>query len=661
MADLRLGFVCATSRRRIGTIANSLFAALASAGLAFSAAAQESIEQAPEVVVSASRVTLPAKEVGSAVTVITAEDIERRQVRLVSDVLRDVPGLAVNRSGGVGSLTQVRIRGAEANHTLVIIDGIEVNDPSGGSEFDLANLLAADVERVEILRGPQSALYGSDAIGGVINIVTKKGKRGVEAAANGEAGSFRTYQAAASLRGGFEEILNLGFGVTRYKTSGISAADEDNGNDENDAYRNFTANGSVTFKPIGNLEVGAVGRLVRSEAESDDFVGGIGAVDANNETETRQRYGRAYARVTLFDKSDWASWEHIVSAAYTEDKSNNFSNEVLTGEFDGFKTKYDYQTNLFLFAPELAQTVHTLTFLIEREDESVEASSAFVDVDRDISTTSVVGEYRIGAFDRLFLSGSVRRDDNDKLFDDETTFRTTAAYVHHETGTRLHGSYGTGVKNPTIFELFGFAANFTGNPNLRPEESRGWDIGLEQSLFEDRVLVDVTYFDNRIRNLIIGAGNTAINLAGTTKIRGVEVTARARIVDGPDFVGSYTWTLGEDASGTELVRRPKHIASANLNYRFQLFGHRGSVNLGVRYNGEQNDFFFDPSFTRSVVRLDDFTLVNFAATYEVHHKVEIFARVENLLDEDYQEVFTFGAPGIAGFAGLRVEFGPVFK
>ncbi len=626
--------------------------------------AEEAARQLPETVVSASRIPVLSEAVGSAVTVITAEELERRQVRVVSDVLRDVPGLAVSRSGGVGTFTQVRIRGAEANQTLVIIDGVEVNNPAGGSEFDLATLLANDIERIEVLRGPQSALYGSDAIGGVINIITKKGPgRGVEVGASGEYGSFNSYQVSGNAKVGFADVISAALSVARLETDGISAADEDNGNHENDGAENLTINAKVNIKPTDFLELEFSGRRVDSTTEFDGFVGGIGAVDADRTTESEQTYGKAEAKLTLFD----GIWEHIGRATYTREFDENFSNDVETSESKGRKVKVGYQTNVIFETPllgdffeteDVVEAAHALTFAVERENDSVVSTSAFTNVDREVETTSYIGEYRLDLFERLFLSGSVRHDDNDKLFDDTTTFRTTAAYLHEETGTRLHGSYGTGVKNPTIFELFGFAANFVGNPNLDPERSRGWDVGVEQSFFGGDVLVDATYFDNRIEDLILGAGNTAINLDGTTEIHGVELTGRAEVLPGLSLLGAYTYTMTEDPQGNDLVRRAKHIASANANYAFEVFDRRGNVNFGVDYNGPQKDFAFDAAFNRSIVDLDGYLLLNASADFEVLPGVAVFARGENLLNQDYQEVLSFGTPGIAVYAGVRAKLGP---
>ena len=345
----------------------------------------------------------------------------------------------------------------------------------------------------------------------------------------------------------------------------------------------------------------------------------------------------------------------VLRAGINQVKADSFTNNALTFEADGEKARFDYQTNVFFETPSVAEARHSLTFLAEREDESQVTRSAFGGSDLDITNYGYAGEYRVGLWDRLFLSGSARRDDND-IFEDATTFRTTAAYLHNETGTRLHGSYGTGVKNPTLFELFGFGPNFVPNPDLKPEESIGWDIGVEQGFLDDRVSVDVTYFNNRITDLIQGAGNTAINLDGTSKIQGLEVTAEARLAEGLTFTGQYTYTDGQDADGVELVRRARHLASANLAYEF--LDRRAKLDLGIDYNGEQKDFQFSNFFaTRTNVTLDDFVLVNLTASYELIEGLELYGRVENLLDEDYQEVLGFSNPGIGAFIGIRATIG----
>ena len=665
MSGFKKGLGVSLSRKR-GWLPSclALIAALG-CGQAGMAAAQEVTDDAadatvvtqPEVVVSASRVPVATQEVGSAVTVITAEELGQRQVRIVSDVLRDVPGVAVSRTGPVGALTQVRIRGAEGNQTLVVIDGIEVNNPAAFSEFDFANLLNADLERVEVLRGPQSALYGSDAIGGVVNVVSKRPEGGFSFLGRGEGGSFSTGNGLIDAGYGDDDFYAAAT-IDHFTTGGVSVADERNGNTEEDGYENTTmrAKGGVTlFNDM--LELDAVGIRVDSSRDGDPSALVVGAIDGDGGSDTLQYYGLASAKLKLFD----GAWEHIARASLVNvdtDFLDGAGNQTFSTK--GERDKFDYQTNLFFSTPDIADAEHTLTFAAEREREDQRTGGANLN-SVEIVNYGYVGEYRVGLWDRLFLSGSLRYDDNDDLFDNETTYRATAAYLHRETGTRLHGSVGRGVKNPTLFELFGFTPNFTGNPNLEPEKSFGWDAGIEQSFWDDRVLVDVTYFNNEIEDLIAGNGNTAINLEGKNEIQGVEVTAAAEPLQGLRLNIAYTFTDAEDANGDELVRRPKHVASFNANYAFDVYNRPANLNFGVRFSGKQDDTVFlgfGPGQTRTET-LDSFTLVNIGASYEIFDGVSLFARGENLLDDNYQEVFGFGTPGIAGYAGVRVKFGPI--
>ena len=631
-------------------------AAVATAQEAVEDALDETVVTQPEVVVSASRVPVATEEVGSAVTVITAEELEQRQVRIVSDVLRDVPGVAVSRTGPTGAFTQVRIRGAEGNQTLVIIDGIEVNNPAGGSEFDFANLLNSDLARIEVLRGPQSALYGSDAIGGVVNVVSERPEDGFSFLGRGEGGSFNTGSGLMNAGYGGENFYGSAT-IDHFTTGGVSVAEERNGNTEEDGYENTTMRlkGGVTlFDDM--LELEAVGYRVDSTRDGDASALIVGAVDSDDTSDTLQHFGLASAKLKLFD----GAWEHIARASFVHVDTDFFDgNDNQTFSSNGEKDKFDYQTNLFFSTPQFADAEHTLTFLAEREREDQRSGGAtFNNV--EIVNYGYAGEYRLGLWDRLFLSGGLRYDDNDDLFDNETTYRATAAYLHRETGTRLHGSVGRGVKNPTLFELFGFTANFTGNPNLEPEKSFGWDVGVEQSFWDDRVLIDVTYFNNEIEDLITGSGNTAINLEGENEIQGVEVSAAAEPIQGLRFDIAYTFTDAEDDNGDDLTRRPKHVASFNANYAFDLYNRPANLNFGVRFSGKQDDTVllgFGPGQTRTET-LDSFTLVNIGASYEIADGISLFARGENLLDDNYQEVFGFGTPGIAGYAGVRIKLGP---
>lgn len=635
------------SKFRLVTAASGLALAFA----ASQAQAQDNIGDGTlvleDVVVSASRIPIKASRVGSSVTVITAEDLEDRGDRYVSDVLRDVPGLAVSRTGSFGALTEIRIRGTESNHTLVVIDGVEVNDQSSGSSFDFGELMISDIERIEILRGSQSALWGSDAIGGVINIVTKKGKGKVNGFASVEGGSFGTKRADAVLRGG-TDLFHGSIALSKYKTNGISQADESLGNTEEDGHRQQSMNAKLGFAPTENLEVDLIARYSHSFLETDSFAGGVGATDADQDSETHQRYGLASVKYSAFD----GAWTQQLRAAYTQDDSNYRTNKATTFNATGTKEKFDYQTTVRFETPSVGEAEHAATLLLEHETDGMTSTSISTG-EIDIETQSIALEYNLSLWDSLHLSASGRHDNND-TFDNANTYRVTAAYELKDWNSRLHASYGTGVKNPTLTELYGFSGNFVGNPNLTPESNKGWDVGIEHDFWDERATIDVTYFRNRVKDLIVGAGNTAINLNGESPAEGIEVGVEVDLTDDLMLAASYTYTNAQTSTGTEQVRRARHVASMNINYAF--LDDRANVNLGMDYNGAQKDFEFDALFNRSIVELDAYTLVNLQGRYDVTENIQVFARGENLLDEDYQEVFTYGTPGISAFAGMKVTF-----
>lgn len=607
-------------------------------------AAPENVEQLPEIVVSASRVPLEAEAVGSSVTVITAEEIARKQVRVVSDLLREVPGIAVHRSGTAGTLTAVRMRGSAHRHTLVLIDGVKVSDPSSiGAIYDFADLLAADIERIEILRGPQSGLYGSDAIGGVIHITTKKGHGPVTANASVEGGSFGTGGFSAGIRGG-SNGHHFSLGAAGLGTSGISIA----GGDEKDGYRNQTYSAKLGVRPAEDLDLELAGRYVKARVETDNV-----PTDNDDRTDSDQVMGRGRLRYSLLD----GDWKHAFGAALHRTRRSVVS-QWGTNEYDGRKTRFDYETNLLFETEAMADASHAVTFVAEQEKNSQKSGG----LASEVTNYGYSGEYQLGLLDRLFLSGSLRYDDN-KRFKDTTTFRVTAAYVVDRSGTRFHGSYGTGVKNPTLSHLFQQFGRIGPNPDVEPEESQGWDIGVEQSLMEDRLSLDLTYFSNRPTNLIYwndagtpydwqnpetGDDDFYDNLEGTSRIRGLELTLRATPAEGWNISAQYTCTDAKDPDGQPLPRRAEHVASVNLGY--SLPGGKAGVDLGIDYNGKQLNLATDP------VMIDDFVLVNVAADYKLGEQVELFGRIDNLFDKDYEEVPGYRTTGIGFHAGVRGTF-----
>ncbi len=627
--------------------------------LAFSAAASAQDSLLPETVVSASREPLPGARVGSAASVVTRDDLETRQSPTAVDILREVPGIAVGRTGSFGGQVDVRIRGAESNHTLVLIDGIKVNDPSLGQSFDFSQLPAADIERIEVLRGPQSSLYGSESIGGVINIITKSGRKGIEGSSFVESGSFRTLAGGAGLRFG-TEMLKAALNWNHLQTAGISSADRRNGNGESDPFRINVFSGKATFTPSEYVEFSFAGRSSKSLGHFDTFQDGFTipclpsgvciAVDDRSFYVFEQHFGRADGTVKLWGGR--LTNRTGVTYGWTQ---NDAHGDIFPGVFvnKSRRQKIDNQTSLRLDTPDLARAEHRFTFLFEHERQSALSESSFGFFEKAITSRSYVGEYAVGLWERLFLTGSLRWDDND-FFQDRTTYRTTGAYLVKEWGARLHASAGTGIKNPDLFQLFGRFPGFTPNPNLKSEQSFGWDVGIEKNFWDRRATIDVTYFKSRLTDRIVVTQATASNDIGVTHIQGIEVAAKVRPMKGLELGGAYTFTDAEDPQGNQPVRRAKHIGSVFATYRF-LDG-KARIHVNARFNGPQRDTVFFSDFSTGAVNLHGFVLLNVAASYKLHDNVEIYGRIDNVLNQKYQEVFSFGTPGIAAFAGVRVRF-----
>jgi len=600
-----------------------------------------------------------AATLGSATTVITGEELERRQIRHAADALRTVPGLAVSRTGGVGGFTQVRVRGAEGNQVKVIIDGVEVNSLSGG-EFDFTTLLAADIERIEVIRGPQSGIYGANALAGVINIVTRKGTREPQVSARVEGGSFNTYGVSANASGA-GEFGYLSVSAAQRETDGFNIARTGS---EEDGSEQKTIFARAGFAPTDYFRIDAMGRYQSNDADIDRDTNFDGILDdVRGATNLReQKFARISAEVDTFSKL----WSHKVFADHLSDDFFAKSFGTTTSENMGERDRIGYQSTARLNSNWGLPADHTFVGLLERVDEAFENQSAFGSVDETRTTTAIAGEYR-GAFnERFFITGNMRFDNKDQ-FEDATTYRVTAAYLWASYGPRLHASYGKGITDPTFFEQFGSSASFIGNPELTPEKSVGWDVGVEQKFWNNRLKLDVTYFQADLQNEILtnfdfGTGlSSVINIDGESERRGVEVTFGAQITSSLVLTGSYTYLDAEqpispffpNPPGTfPEIRRPKHSGSLNASYGFM--DGKGRVDATAIYNGEMKDGNFG---TGELVTLDDYLLVNVAGSYKLDDNFELFGRVENLLDQEYEEVFGYSTAPISAYGGLRVTLG----
>lgn len=618
-------------------------------------------DQLETVVVRAAREPVSLEDSGSAVTVLGEELLANRQSAALSEILRSAPGVAVSRSGVTGSQTQLRMRGSESNHVLVFIDGIRANDPAQNGEFNFAHLLNADLASVEVIRGPRSALWGSDALAGVVNITTRRGRRGLSAGVFAEGGSNDWRQ--AGVNGGYGgDSLSAAFSLNRLETDGENVS---RSGGEEDGYENATANGSISARVTESLTLDASLRHVDSTTDFDgvDFATGLPA-DSADQSESEQLYGRLAVNLDTLD----GRWRHTLSLALTDtDNDNRIESPFAATGFDRYTTDADVKVLSLQSSIDL-RPGHTLTGAWERieEDFRQRGPVGFGDpnYDADMQTDSLIAEYRATVYRGLSLLASARHDDNSD-FDDKTTGRISAAWRLRDGRTTVRGGWGSGIKNPTFIERFGFFTDFIGNPDLEPEQSEGWELGLDQRWLDGRVQVSATWFDEELQDEINGfvfdparGGFTADNEAGTSQRRGLELSGRWQIGGDLELYAAYTWldaTEDSDSGQVDEIRRPGHIASANLNW--SLLEGRANLNLNVDYNGEQDDLFFPPNPPfRERVELDDFVLVTAAGEIRLRDGLVLFARVENALDEDYEEVFGYRSPGRSVFAGLRYTF-----
>lgn len=617
----------------------------------------ETINDFDQIVVTGSRTPLAAGQLGSAVTVITHDDIERRQARYVTDMLRTVPGFAVSRSGTTGSQTQVRVRGAEANHVLVLIDGVRANDPATGDEFRWEYLTTSNIERIEVVRGPQSSLWGSDAVAAVVHVITSSGRESSALDGYLEAGSFNT--------------TNLGLGGTLGKESwsvsgGIEQLDSEGTNisrtgSETDGSDITTVSLGAQYRPDGALTVSASVRMTDAYSQFDPvdfFVTGLPtdgdvATDADNlYAKLAVRYGAADRRLT----------HHLNMSFFDSDNRN-----LVDGTEDS-ASKSDRST--VTYQADLKFAANILSLAIEQEKTHFEQSGAIIFGDpnqkQEMDVTSVVADYQGLSHDRFTWLLSARFDANSD-FDDAVSGRLSLAYDLSDS-TILRGNIGTGRKNPTFTELYGFfPGQFVGNPELKPERTTSYDIGVDKTLRDDTVVLQLSFFRQDLKDEINGFVfdpltflSTAENVKGSSKRSGVELGASWRISEHFDLSASYTYTDSEqeDSPGQtiEEVRRPKHAGSLALGFRSA--EEQFSAALAADYGGTRTDVFFppwpDPSET---ITLDSYLLLDLTLQYQLSKTASVYVRGTNLLDEDYEQVYGYQTPGIAGYFGLRMNFG----
>lgn len=592
-----------------------------------SASAEENINL-DEIVVTANRIEEPIGETTSSVTLITQEDIERMNVDFVTDVFRKIPELHVIQSGGTGTVTSVLLRGGSSSQTLVLIDGIRVNSTATGS-FDFSGINVSDIERIEIVKGPQSTVYGSDAMAGVISIITKKGSGKIRTDASMETGSNGTVRPTASIAGS-HKTMDYRLTGTYFQTDGISAADEGT---ERDGYRNAAFSGKLGFRPTEMFSMEFTGRYSydRSELDGFDFFGSK-AVDDPNFVQ-RGHHG------LLSGKGDFhlsEMWDQMISLSLVNDSLSFRDPDT---EFNNAKIKTAIRTADWQHTVSPAKYYSVVAGLEYRQEKGDNPGN----FDESLDNYSLYLNNKLNLLSELFVvTAAIRYDDLD-ISGTKATYRFGAIWNIPHAGAILRGSYGTGFRAPSLNELF---FPFYGNRNLKPEETTSWEVGISKDLFERRLQISLTYFDQEYENLI--STNpltfTAANIADA-HVRGLETSLVMQANDHLNIKAGYTYLDTEDMqTGKQLPLRPQDKLTIAVAFSINDF----MVATDYIFVGER----YDSSVKRN---LSSYSVINLSSSLRILKGITLFMRGQNMLDERYEEIGSFGTPGFSLYGGLRVS------
>jgi vitamin B12 transporter len=606
------------------------------------ATAPAEVRRAEPVVVTATRSEQPLEQTGASVTVVSEEEMRVQEYRAVEQVLRTVPGVQVGTSGSPGKLSQIRVRGADPTQVQVLIDGVRVKSLTSG-DFDFADLTLDNVERIEVLRGPQSTLYGADAIGGVVNVITKRGQGPPSGFLDFEAGNYSTFRERAGVSGST--------GAWNYSL-GVSRLDFD-GQFDNDEHNLTSVNARVGYDLPNKGELSLTGRF-------QDGHLGVPFATVFPDFDPNREQDQQLWMLSLEWRQPWTSiWEHRLRVS-TVDETLNFKDQPDPAHPFGFTSDISsrrIETDWYHFIKPVPW--NTITAGVEYRNEVGEVEGSYR---QTMDSWALVLQDQIALWDRLFVTGGVRYDGN-SVFEDKATGRVAASYLVKETDTRVKGSWGQGFRAPTFNELF-FPAfppcPAFGNPNLKPEESTSWDGGVEQHLWDRRVRLAATYFHIDFTNLIQSTLTDPVNFCfqaqnvGKARSEGVELEGSVMPIDGLVLSVAYTYTDTEDrTTGNPLPRVAPNALSVTGTWE---------PLPGLTFSGEVlvlSSQFEAPGQPRN----QGYTVVNAAAAYRLPIKrwgflsnITLHIRATNLFNENYSEVAGFPALGTHVVAGIRANF-----
>jgi len=599
------------------------------------------------VAVTANRTQTPLHEIASSITVITCDEIEKSQSAFVSHLLRNVPGVDIVQSGGTGKFTSVFIRGANAHHALVLLDGIPLNDPSSpNNAANFSDIMTANVERIEILRGPQSVLYGPEAIGGVIQIFTKPGERNSSYYAASEAGSRGTYNLNGSVSG-IQNRFGYSFSIERLTTDGISSAAKSFGGTENDGYNNTGLSSRLDYKLSNSIGLNFVGRFVDSESDLDKS---SDILDDPNFTTSQT--DREY-QVRVFHLAPDSKWNQQLSVYF---------GDIERTTFDGYDPAHPSDSESTTTAGQrIGASVQQSVKLTEFNKLSMGVETEKISFTSDLLFRSQYGDFAdtvdeksswsrgIYFFDQhqvienLFVTLGGRLDEH-KQFGSTGTYRLTAAYLLDKTATRFRTVIGSGYKAPSVYQLY-HPSPFIGNQDLRPERSQSWEVGIDKELSGDLITASLTFYENNFKDLIVGVENVS-----EAQSKGVEAAIELKSTNFSSRLDYIYCDSKDKTTEKELIRRPTH--SLIFTNSYQATG-RLFLNLRAKFTGKRFDQDFN-QFPAPRVELDAYTVVDLAASFDVRKNLKLTGRVENLFDDRYQEIYSYGSNPASVYAGIKI-------
>ena len=590
-----------------------------------------------DFVTVANRFELPLDRIGSSVELITKNDLEVTNQPFVLSAMRTTPGFNIRNNGGPGSALGITTRGLNSNTPIVLIDGIEVSNPATGTILNFGNLFGSNISRIEILKGPQSSLYGADAIAGVINIKTLSGNESPGGSIELSGGSFNTYRSNVAYRGA-EGAFTFAVNAGHYQSTGFSTQDPilgesdptwtDNAWADNDGYENTSFSTKIDYQATGVTQLYFVAYYIDNYAEFDpgNPAWVFGEPFADNYSESEQGFAKLGSKTEISE-----NWESQINIGYTN--YNNHTNSSLASRSKGRRTKIDWTNQVNL--TENWDAVIGAEF--EREESIIQ--------NRERDDNSIFMENIFAVTDYFDWTLGFRYDDNED-YGHETTYRSTFSYHIDSIDSRIHGSYGTSFHAPTFYQLFD---DFSGNDSLNAEFGEGWDLGIETNLGIQNVTFSSTLFGYDIDDkLNYDYATSKYANEERYQSEGIETAANWYATNELSLKIAHTYASAEYIDGTEAERVPRNTYSFAINWR----GLDSKLNLNANaiYTGSQYTLRSSPS------KDDGYTVVNLSARYELSDTYTIWARIDNLFDKEYEEIRSYQTPGASYYAGLKLNF-----